>query len=145
VNVEREVATLCGVQDQGYRSTTATTSIGYLMPNRQWREWPATPALVDEVAVEMAEATRDYASPYLTRLATDSRLLLDAIEASPAYSTALGLCRVVVLLARMGELDEAETFLAARSTDLVLRADAAAQRKRVVADALWSWLRALKA
>src|SRR4051794_41626834 len=37
-------------KDGGYRSATATTSIGYLMPGPTWRTWHVTPETADAVA-----------------------------------------------------------------------------------------------
>lgn len=42
--LEAAVADLTGAADQGYKTTTTTTSIGYLMPAARWHEWYVGPA-----------------------------------------------------------------------------------------------------
>ena len=138
--VEPVVAELCGMPDAGYKTTTATTSIGYLMPEASWKEWLVAPDTAAVVATEMAAAVQQHAVPYLAKAATDPRLLLDAISLSAAYSTATGFCRAAVLLARNGERQAAGTLIDERVTAAEGRADAAAQKEREVAEALRRWL-----
>lgn len=136
--LEAEVAHLTGTADTGYRTTTSTTSIGYLMPDARWHEWHVTPTSVDTVAVAMASAVRAYAEPHLRALAADPRAHLAAIAASPASSGARGLARTVLLLRRLGEGAEAAQFLGRRMTALTGRTDAVATEERRVAVVLAS-------
>jgi len=138
--LEAQVAGLCGWQDQGYRTTTGTTSIGYLMPDACWHEWHVEPDTADAVAHDVAQAVQTYAEPYLRELAEDPRCLLASIVASPSYLIAHGLARAVVLLGREGQLGEASEFLGQRLAALASRTDAAAAEERRVADLLHGWL-----
>jgi hypothetical protein len=138
--VEQLVSRICGTTDAGYRTATATSSIGYLMPEAAWREWLVAPNNVDAVAREMANAADMYVDPYLSQLANDPQRLLEAVTKSAAYSTALGLCRAVVLLEQMGDQQGALTVLDEWLLALGVRADPAAQRVRESADSLRRWL-----
>jgi hypothetical protein len=60
---EEVVAKLCGAKDGGYRQRSLVTSIGYLMPERPWRQWVITPADADTVANELATAVSGMFSP----------------------------------------------------------------------------------
>lgn len=137
--LEAEVASLGGWPDHGYRTTTATTSIGYLMPDARWHEWHVAPENGD-VADEIAQAVHTYAEPHLRGLAEDPRLLLASIRSSPSYTTAVGLARAVVLLGRIGEHAEAGEITSQRLAGLGGRVDPAAAEERRVADLLRDWL-----
>lgn len=131
--------------DGGYRSTTAVTSIGYLMPEPTWRTWLVTPSSAAAVAAELAAATRDAARPWLERLVADPDLLIEAVAASPAMASATGPCTVAVLLARLGRPDEGWAFMAERLTRLGDRTDPAADDLRGTAGRLRVWLEDLPA
>ena len=126
--------------DGGYRSTTAVTSIGYLMPEPTWRTWSVTPSSAAAVAAELAAATRDAARPWLERLSADPGLLIGAVSASPAMTSAAGPCTVAVLLPRLGRPDEGWAFMAERLARLGDRTDPAADHLRRTADRLRGWL-----
>jgi hypothetical protein len=126
--------------DGGYRSVTATTSIGCLMPEPTWRTWLVTPDTADAVAVELAAATRDHARPYLDRLAADPELLLAEVQLSGRMASAVGPCQVAVLLARLGRPEEGRAFVEERVAALGSRRDPAADHLREAADRLRHWL-----
>lgn len=130
--LEAEVASVTGTTAGGYRTTTSTTSIGYLMPAARWSEWQVEPDSADAVADEIADAVQTYAEPHLRRLAADPQALLAAITSSPSYSGSSGLARAVLLLRRMGEEAEATQLLGDRVTGLADRTDAAATEERRV-------------
>ncbi len=134
--LEAAVADVTGWADQGYKTTTATTSIGYLMPSGRWYEWDVRPDSVDLVANEMALAVKQYAEPHVRKLAVDPDALLVAITASASYSTAHGLVRAVLMLSRTGRRREAGDLLAARMAQLGDRSDAAATEERHVGTTL---------
>lgn len=142
-HLEAAVADVTGWADQGYKTTTSTTSIGYLMPAGRWHEWDVRPDAADLVANEMALAVKQYAEPHVTKVAADSDALLAAITASASYSTALGLVRAVLLLTRVGRHREAGDLLAARMEQLGDRADAAATEERRVSATLRERLKPL--
>jgi hypothetical protein len=127
-------------KDGGYRSPTASTSIGYLMPEAAWREWLVTSETATAVADELAAATRDYAYPYLQRLTTDPELLLEAVKSSAAMASAAGPCTVAVILARIGRTDEARAYTEQTVAALGARTDPAAQQTRQMADRLRDWV-----
>jgi hypothetical protein len=139
--VVRDLAEVRG-SDGGYRSATATTSLGYLLPERAWRTWPVTLRDVDAVAAEIAGAVRDHAVPYLEQLAVDPDRLVAAATSSPSVvaGTADGVCRVTVLLVRLGRPEQGRAFLARRLAALGARVDPAAERMRRMADRLFVWL-----
>lgn len=134
--LEADVARLTGVKDEGYTTTTATTSIGYLTPAAAWREWAVDASNADAVAAEMAEAARAYAEPHLRTLATDPRALLAAIMSSPSCMTATGLARAVLLLRRTGHGAEGTELVRRRTSSLAGRTDEAAEMERRVIAAL---------
>jgi hypothetical protein len=138
--VERLVSQLCGSRDDGYRTTTTTTSIGYLMPVQAWKEWDVIAGSAERVAAEMAAAVREHAEPYVRRLASDASATLEAVKASPAYPTAVGLGRAVVILRRAGEAAAARSLIEERLGALGARSDAAAVHEHGRADALRAWL-----
>jgi hypothetical protein len=127
-------------KDRGYRAPTASTSIGYLMPEPAWREWLVTPETASTVAAELAAATRDYAYPYLQRLTTDPELLVEAVKSSAAMASAGGPCTVAVILARLGRTDEARAYAQQTVAALGARTDPAAQQTRQMADRLRDWV-----
>ena len=131
--------------DGGYRSTTAVTSIGYLMPEPAWRTWLVTPSSAAVVAAELAAATRNAARPWLERLVADPDLLIEAVSASPAMASAAGPCTVAVLLARLGRPAEGWAFMAERLAWLGDRTDPAVDHLRRTADRLQVWLDELPA
>lgn len=51
---EQVVSQLCGLKDEGYRQRTATAGIGYLQPDRSWREQEITPGNAGELARQLA-------------------------------------------------------------------------------------------
>jgi len=123
--LEADVAHLTGRTDEGYRTTTATTSVGYLMPAASWYEWLIEPDSADDVADRMAEAVQTYADP---------QALLAAIASSPSSSTLSGLARSALLLRRVGQAQEATELLVRRVSGLADRTDVAAtEERRVVA------------
>lgn len=69
--IEIEVAQLTGSKDDGYRSTTAVTSLGYLMPEKRWREWTVSESNAEELAVDWAAAVETFALPHLERLSSE--------------------------------------------------------------------------
>lgn len=138
--IEAEVERLCGWQGRGYQTTTATTSIGYLMPDPRWQEWFVEPESVASVGDEIADAVRTYAQPHLAMLAEDPHLLLASIQSSPAYATAPGLARAALLLSRLGGNADAGELVGQRLALVGARVDAAAVEERRVADLLRGWL-----
>jgi len=128
--LEADVAELTGVRDQGYKTTTATTSIGYLLPAARWFEWDVHPTNADAVAAEMVAAAHTYAEPHLRALAADPRALLAAIASSPSYTDATGFARVVVLMRRTGLESEASQLFERRMAGLAGRTDVAAEMER---------------
>lgn len=130
------MADVTGWADQGYKTTTATTSIGYLTPVGRWLEWDVRPDAADLVAKEMAFAVEQHAEPHVRKLAVDPDALLAAITASASYSTAHGLVRAVLLLIRTGRHREADDLLTARMEQRGDRADAAATEERRVSATL---------
>jgi len=124
------VADVAGSREQGYKTTTATTSIGYLMPAARWCEWNVSAENVDAIAAEMADAVRTYAEPHLRALVADPQLLLAAIASSPSYATSTGLARAVLLMRRTGRSLEASELLGRRASGLATRSDAAAEMER---------------
>lgn len=134
--LEAEVAKLTNTPNESYRTTTATTSIGYLMPASRWHEWHIEPDTAENAAEEMARAVHDYAEPYLRTLAPDPRTLLEAVESSPSYSAASGLARAVLLLRRKGSDAEAAELLLRRVSGAAARTDPAAAIELRVAEAL---------
>ncbi len=131
---------LCGWPDHGYQTTTATTSIGYLMPDARWHEWFVESESVVCVGDEIADAVRTYAQPHLAMLAEDPHLLLASIQSSPAYATARGLARAALLLSRLGDNADAGELVSQRLALVGARMDAAAVEERRVADLLRGWL-----
>lgn len=127
-------------KDGGYRSPTATTSIGYLMPEPTWRTWLVTPDAAAFVAAELAAATRDHAQPYLERLTADPELFLEAVKTSAIMASAVGPCTVAVSRARLGRPDEGWAFVQRHVASLGSRTDLAAQGTREMADRLRRWL-----
>lgn len=138
--LEAEVASLCGWPGHGYQTTTATTSIGYLMPDARWHDWFVEPESVVAVGDEIAHAIQTYAEPHLRKLAEDPRLLLASIRSSAAYTTALGLARAALLLRRIGDSAGAGELASQRLALAGARADPAAAEERRVADLLHDWL-----
>ena len=128
--LELAVADVAGSREQGYKTTTATTSIGYLMPAARWCEWNVSAENVDAIAAEMADAVRTYAEPHLRALVADPQLLLAAIASSPSYATSTGLARAVLLMRRTGRSLEASELLGRRASGLATRSDAAAEMER---------------
>lgn len=134
--LEAEVARMTDAPNEGYRTTTGATSIGYLMPASRWHEWHIEPDSAETAAEEMARAVQDYAEPYLRTLTSDPRALLEAVESSPSYSAASGFARAVLLLRRMGSDAEATELVLRRMSGLAARTDPAAVIERRVAEAL---------
>ena len=62
---ERVVSRLCDLNDDVYRQRTASTPIGYLLPDNRWRDWHVTPATAVEVAGELAALVERHGEPYL--------------------------------------------------------------------------------
>jgi hypothetical protein len=60
----------------GYRQRTAIIGIGYLMPQKSWKEWEIAPGNAAEVARELAGSVRDYSRPWLDRLASNPHELV---------------------------------------------------------------------
>jgi hypothetical protein len=132
-------------KDGGYRSVTATTSLGYLMPEPTWRTWLVTPDTADSIAAELAGLTREHAQPYLERLAADPDLLLESVKSSIRMAQATGPCQVAVLLARLGRPNEGRAFAQEAVASLGARTDPAADQLRQTADRLYLWLDQLPA
>lgn len=131
--------------DGGYRSATATTSIGYLMPEPTWRTWLVTPETADAVAAELVAATRDHAQPYLERLAAEPELFLEAVKTSAIKESATGPCTIAVVLARLGRPDEGWAYVQQHVASLGSRTDPAAEEARQMAERLQRWLDQLPA
>jgi hypothetical protein len=138
---EQAVSDLSGVKDTGYRQRTATTSIGYLLPDSSWREWEITPDNAGELARQLAALVQRYAEPYLHRLSADPTALLDAARHSPAYIQGTGACRVAVLLARHHGRDDAIASLRERVGELGRRTDLAAEQERELTARVRTWLK----
>ena len=136
--LEADVAHLTGGRDQGYRTPTATTSIGYLMPAARWHEWNVGPDSADAVASEMAEAADAYSEPHLRALVADPLALLAARASSASFASPIGRARAVLLLRRTGQGLEAAEFLERRVSELAARSGAAAEMERRVIAALES-------
>jgi hypothetical protein len=68
---EQVASQLCGLKDEGYRQRTATAGIGYLLPDRSWRQWEITPGNTGELARQLAAHVQRYAEPYLHQLSSD--------------------------------------------------------------------------
>lgn len=73
--VEALVADVCGLKPS-YRQRTVVTSIGHLMPEVRWYEWPVDPESVSSTAADLAAAVRDYGDPYLDVVPADPDLVL---------------------------------------------------------------------
>lgn len=138
--VEQLVAELCRLKDGRYRQRTANGGIGYLLPDRAWREWEITPDNASELAQQLAELVHRYAEPYLRRLASDDAALLTAAKGSAGNSDATGGCRVAVLLARHQGRDQALAFLRERIDGLGTRTDPAARFERQAAARARTWV-----
>jgi hypothetical protein len=104
--------------------------LGYLMPEARWREWAVTEANAATVASEMVQAVSSYATPYLVQLSNDRASLSSAVQRSPAYANAHGLCRACLVLAHDGRPDQARSLAAQRQAALGDRTDAAAEAER---------------
>jgi hypothetical protein len=132
-------------KDGGYRSVTASTCLGYLMPEPTWRTWLVTPDTADSIAAELAALTREHAQPYLERLAADPDLLLESVKSSIRMAQATGPCQVAVLLARLGRPNEGRALAQEAVAALGARTDPAADQLRQTADRLYLWLDQLPA
>ena len=64
--VEQTVHRLLAVKDEGYRSRTATTPLGYATRQNRWLEWPVTETHVEQVAGAMAALIADDGWQYVT-------------------------------------------------------------------------------
>jgi hypothetical protein len=140
--VESVVSRLCGAQDT-YREQTATTSIGYILPEARWLEWLVTAENADKVATELAARVNHYGVPYLDRLARSTEELLAAAESSPTSIGTIGKCRVAVLHALDGRVDDAMTLLREVEAEAGHRTDAAAANDRSMASNCRQWLLSL--
>ena len=109
---ERITCQLCDMTDGGYQQRTAVRPVGYLMPDQRWREWHVTLVTAAGVAEELTEPVNTYAVPFLGELARDPLKLIAAAMQSAAVVQAPGRCRVAVLLAGAGRVDEALAFAA---------------------------------
>jgi hypothetical protein len=126
--------------DGGYRSTTATTSIGALLPGAGWRTWRIARETVASTATELATAVRDHADPWLAELSAQPGSLLAAVRLSPATGSALGPSRSAVLLTLEGRPEEASSVLAEACRGLGDRTDPAADQLRRTAERLQHWI-----
>jgi hypothetical protein len=140
--VEPLAAQLCEQRDSGYRQRTATVGIGYLLPDRSWREWEITSHNAGPLAHDLASLVPAHAEKYLRRLASEHAALLEAAKSSPSSSQVIGVCRIAVLLARYSSRDHAITFLRQRMDGLGTRTDAAAALERQAAVRVSEWLAA---
>jgi hypothetical protein len=138
--VEQAVSSLLGDNDGGYKSRTVTTPLGYVTPEKRWREWQVSVRETDAVATEMASLLATDGWAYISALAADSGALLAATRDSPAMSQSVGLARLVVLLHRFGRSDEARRTVWERQEQLTSRSDAAANDQRETATSLLAWL-----
>jgi hypothetical protein len=111
--VERIICQLCDIKDDGYQQRTVVSPIGCLMPGRGWLEWHVTPGSAAQVAAELAGAVSSYAVPYLGELAGDPGMLIEEARRAAGLIAASARCRVAVLMARAGQVDEALAFAAA--------------------------------
>lgn len=105
--VQPVVATLTDVKDDGYRFRMATSNIGYVLPERRWRDWYVDAAAADRAAAEIAALTETHVVPYLLRLRDDTDLLIEGVRHSAAMTTSIGFVTIAVLLAHAGRRDEA--------------------------------------
>ena len=78
----------------------------------------------------MADAIETYALPYLQQIANDRRNLLEAVQRSPSFTTAIGLARMVVLLDRIDDHDKAGQLIDEHVAALGARTDNAALVER---------------
>jgi hypothetical protein len=138
--IEPLVAQLSGAPDDGYRTRTAVTSLGYLEPDHRWHEWAISEGTADSSAAAMAAAVRAHATSWLRRLADDPDALVDAARASAESGQATGICRVAVLLGTSGRVDEARAFLGEHVTALQPRTDVAAESQRASIARASGWL-----
>ncbi len=139
-SVEGVVAALEESKAGDYRDRTAVTSIGYLMPERRWRDWLIDGDTADRAAVEMCDAVTTYAEPWLVRMTTDTDGLLSGVKAAPSFAQSTGLIRYTVLLVLSGQADAARAFLSQRSQGLEDRTDPAADKERRAISTLLAWL-----
>jgi hypothetical protein len=68
--VERNVARLCDKKFHSYIPSTISAPLGYLMPERAWREWLFRPEDFTATAHEMVDRIREYGMPFLSDNAT---------------------------------------------------------------------------
>lgn len=139
---EQILSRLLGWKDQGYRQRTATTSIGYLLPGRAWRDWLFAPSNAPDRAEELASAVHAHGEPYLRALVFDRAGLLAAAKASPDSIQAIGPCRIAVMLAQHGDRDQATAFVDERISRLGTRTDTVADSERESARRVRAWLQA---
>lgn len=139
-SVERTVARLLDMKDDGYRSRTATVPIGHATSKNRWREWQVSASEVDTVAREIAQLVAEEGWPYLCALVDDADALLGAVHRSPSIAQSAGFARVVVLLGSLGRKREAQGFIESRVDEVASRSDPAAQDLRRAAESLRSWL-----
>jgi hypothetical protein len=126
-------------KDGGYRSVTASTSIGYLMPEATWRSWPVSSDNASSVAAELASLAQQYAQPFLQRLASDPDVLLESVKSSIRMAQATGPCAVAVLLTRLGRPGEGRSFTQGAVAALGDRADPHAMHLRETAERFDAW------
>jgi hypothetical protein len=137
---EDVVAKLCGAKDGGYRQRSLVTSIGYLMPECQWRQWLITPANADAIANELAATVETRAEPYLHNLPSGRAALLDGVWHASGAGQPWGICRVVVYRALYLGIDQALAYLDEQLAALGSRTDLAAEVVREMAPRARAWL-----
>ena len=96
--VEETVAELCGIKPS-YRVRTLVTSIGYLMPERSWREWPVAPGTASSVAARIAAAVSEYGHPCLARVPIERTQVLAETGRGWLSRSAIDLARHLVATA----------------------------------------------
>jgi hypothetical protein len=63
--VERIIAKLRVDKFHQYIPPTVSVQLGYLMPDRRYREWVISPASMSSAATQIAEAVREYGVPFM--------------------------------------------------------------------------------
>ena len=139
-HIERQVAGLLAVPDEGYRSRTITVPIGEIISNGSWTEWLVTPSNAGDVADEIATTVESQVRPYLLRLASEPERQIEGIRRSASWSQTTGRTRLVVASAANDQVDDALVALAEWNSELGDRSDLAAHHGREAIAVLQAWL-----
>lgn len=139
-SVERTVSRLLGSKDEGYKTRTASTPVGYATAERRWREWPISPAEVGGSAAEITDVVASDGWRHVCALAENHELAIEAVHDSPAIAQATGFARLVVLVALVRGGEAALEAVASRLEEVVDRSDPAADDLRRAGHALSQWI-----